>query len=85
MAKDDDVRKAALAHLAFRASMAQRGDVALTAKDVAFALNVSPRHIYKLVSENKIPHVRIGSAVRFDATDIANWVSKMAAEHAPEE
>ncbi len=37
----------------------------MTVEEVAGLLNVSPRHIYKLVFENKIPHVRIG-AVQVD-------------------
>jgi excisionase family DNA binding protein len=52
--------------------------------ELAEVPQVSQRHIYTLVSENKIPHVRIGGAGRFDPTDIAEWVAKMAAEHAPD-
>jgi excisionase family DNA binding protein len=36
--------------------------VAMTVEEVAGLLNVSPRHIYQLVQEHKIPHVRIGSS-----------------------
>jgi hypothetical protein len=41
-------------HRAFGEHLAKRGPVAMTVEEVAGLLNVSPRHIYKLVSENKI-------------------------------
>ena len=70
-------------HRAFCDYLAKRGPVAMTVTEVAEVLNVSERHIYKLVSENKIPHVKIGSAVRFDAGDLIDWIKRMAAEHDP--
>jgi len=72
-------------HVVFREHLAKRGGVAMTVEEVAGLLNVSQRHIYKLVQENKIPHVRIGSAVRFDPKDLSLWVSRMAAGHAPDD
>ena len=72
-------------HVAFGEHLAKRGGVALTVEEVAGLLQVSPRHIYKLVEEHKIPHVRIGAAVRFDPKDISEWVSKMAAANAPDD
>jgi excisionase family DNA binding protein len=39
---------------------------ALTVKDVAETLNVSPRLIYQLVQIGEIPHFKVGKAVCFD-------------------
>ena len=47
-----------------------------TVEDVARELKVSVRHIYRLTSENKIPFAKIGKLVRFDPTQIENWVRK---------
>ena len=67
-------------HQAFREYMTKRGPVALTVAEIAELLNVSQRHIYKLVAENQIPHVKIGGSVRFDAKDISDWIGKKIEE-----
>ena len=69
----------AACHQAFQEHMTKLGPVALKVEQVAELLNVSPRHIYKLVQDNQIPHVKIGSAVRFDSKDISDWIGAMAA------
>lgn len=38
----------------------------LTANQLAEKLNVSEQVIWRLARENKIPHIRIGRAMRFD-------------------
>jgi excisionase family DNA binding protein len=40
-------------------------DCLLTVADVARALRLSKATVYKLVAEGKLPHVRIGNAIRF--------------------
>lgn len=64
-------------HQAFCEHLAKHGPVAMTVAEVATLLNVSERHVYKLVQSGEIPHVKIGKAVRFDAKDIADWIRGM--------
>jgi excisionase family DNA binding protein len=52
---------------------------ALTVNDVATMLSVSPRQVYKLAAEHRIPCFKIGGSVRFDPVAIATWLrQKMA-------
>jgi excisionase family DNA binding protein len=41
---------------------------------VAELLNTSIRHIRRLVSEQRIPVVRVGRLIRFDPADISRWL-----------
>ena len=46
----------------------------LTARDVAALLNVSPRHVWKLLSSGKLPDpVRLGRSVRWRADELKAW------------
>lgn len=47
----------------------------LTIEDVARMLNVGPRFVRRLVSERRIVFHKVGRYVRFDATDVAAWIS----------
>jgi len=47
---------------------------AMTVDEVAALLKVSSRHVYQLVKDGKIPHFKVGSAVRFDPDDLAAWL-----------
>ena len=52
---------------------------ALTVNDVSTLLSVSPRQVYKLAAEHRIPCFKIGGSVRFDPVAIAAWLrQKMA-------
>jgi excisionase family DNA binding protein len=42
---------------------------------VAEQLCVTERHVRRLVAERRIPYVKVGRFVRFDPTDIADWIS----------
>jgi excisionase family DNA binding protein len=53
---------------------------AMTVEDVAALLNVSPRHVYKLVQDGILPHFKVGSSVRFDPDKMADWLDKAGAE-----
>lgn len=44
--------------------------------DVARELKVSVRHVYKLVSNDKIPYSKIGRLVRFSPVRIGEWLQK---------
>ncbi len=50
---------------------------ALTAKELATLLAVSPISIYKLAKTNRIPSFRICSCVRFDPKVVAAWLRKI--------
>ena len=45
-------------------------------EDVARELSVSVRHVYKLMSCNKIPYSKVGRSVRFSPVKIAEWLQK---------
>ncbi len=44
--------------------------------DVARELECSVRHVRKLVSENKIPYLKIGRLVRFSPLRVREWLHK---------
>jgi excisionase family DNA binding protein len=48
----------------------------LTVKDVAEILNFSTSKIYKLIKDNKINYIRIGTDYRFAPEDVAQWLNK---------
>lgn len=45
--------------------------------DVAALLNVSVRHIRRLVFERRIPFLKIGSRVRFEAAAVDQWLATL--------
>ncbi len=45
-------------------------------EDVARELKVSVRHLYKLVSEDRIPYAKVGRLVRFSPGRLAEWIRK---------
>ena len=49
---------------------------ALTAKQLAAMLNISPKTVFKLAKAGRIPSFRVGTAVRFDARHIIDWLRK---------
>jgi len=53
--------------------LADKG-AALTVKEVAEILRVSPRLIYQLVQKGDMPHFRVGSAVRFEPEALSKWL-----------
>lgn len=46
----------------------------LTTAEVAGLLGVAKRHIYRLVSEDRIPYLKWGRLLRFDPVEIAAWL-----------
>jgi len=46
----------------------------LTMDEVAFRLGTSLRHVRRLVAERRIPIVKVGRFVRFDAHAVEHWV-----------
>jgi excisionase family DNA binding protein len=51
---------------------------ALTVSEVAGILNISERYVYKLTSASMIPSFRVGSAIRFDPSQVAAWLRQKA-------
>lgn len=47
---------------------------ALTAKQLGEMLSISPKTIFKLARAGRIPSFRIGTAVRFDARLVIDWL-----------
>lgn len=37
-------------------------------------LNISERHLRRLVYEHRIPHIKVGGLVRFDAAALEEWL-----------
>ena len=50
--------------------------VVWSVEDVARELQVSIRHVYKLVSQNRIPYCKVGRLVRFCPVRICEWLHK---------
>jgi excisionase family DNA binding protein len=48
----------------------------VTVEELANLLSVSERHIYALVQGGQIPHLRIGTAVRFDPLVLCDWLER---------
>jgi excisionase family DNA binding protein len=51
---------------------------AITAREVAALLAVSPITVYKMAKAGIIPSFRVGTAVRFDPRAIAEWLRSNA-------
>jgi excisionase family DNA binding protein len=58
------------AHLAAGTSIAPLMDV----QGVSEVLNVTPRHIQRLVAERRIPYLKVGRFVRFDPGELNMWL-----------
>ena len=46
----------------------------LTMDQLAERLGVTRRHVRRLVDERRVPFLRIGRFIRFDPSEIANWL-----------
>ena len=51
----------------------------LTVDQLAKELSVTPRTIYRLAAEGKIPHIRVGSVLRFDLIEVKEAFKQKAA------
>jgi excisionase family DNA binding protein len=47
----------------------------LTPRDAAKALAISERTLWTLTNDGKIPHKRIGRAVRYSVADLQAWIA----------
>jgi predicted DNA-binding transcriptional regulator AlpA len=49
--------------------------LAVTANELALAIAVSPRHVWHLNAEGKLPRpIRLGTSVRWNVSEIAAWL-----------
>lgn len=49
---------------------------ALKANDLAMLLGVTPQHVYKMAAQQDIPSFRVGRSVRFDPSQVAEWLRR---------
>lgn len=52
----------------------------LTIDQLATQLGTSVRHVRRLVTERRVPYVKVGRWVRFDPTTIARWLDQHRVE-----
>ena len=52
----------------------QKSRSLLDVNDVAELLSVTPRFVRRLVSERRIPFVKVGKFVRFDPVELEMWL-----------
>lgn len=43
---------------------------------LAERLGVQPRHVRRLVAEKRIPYIKWGHLIRFDADEIVEWIDR---------
>jgi excisionase family DNA binding protein len=48
----------------------------MSVKDLSKELSLSESGIYQMVSQKRIPHIKLGRTVRFDTDDIRKWLGK---------
>lgn len=46
----------------------------MTVEDVASYLKVAVQSVYRWVSQEKIPHLKVGGSLRFDPNEIQEWL-----------
>jgi excisionase family DNA binding protein len=52
----------------------------LTAEEIAERLNVPTSWVYSAARNGELPAVRLGRYVRFDESDVADWVDAQRAQ-----
>jgi len=58
------------------------GALAMRPGPAAQSLGISPRHLWSLTNQGKIPHVRIGRAVIYPRDVLERWLAEQAAKGA---
>jgi excisionase family DNA binding protein len=46
----------------------------LTIDQLAQRLGITVRHVRRLVAERRVPYLKVGRLVRFDPSEITNWL-----------
>jgi len=57
--------------------MASESDI-MTVKDLALYLKIAEKTSYRFASEGKIPGLKVGSAWRFQKSEIDKWIVKQS-------
>jgi excisionase family DNA binding protein len=57
-------------------------DRLLTAEQVCDMLQITKRYLYRLTSEQRIPHYKMGQSLRFREREVDDWVKS---RHVPED
>lgn len=63
--------------------MSEKHDI-LTVEEVARYLKVTERHVYKLLSDRRIPAFKVGGAWRFKRAQLENWIQDSVKEQSKE-
>ena len=74
--KFTEKEQAEIVTLTLTQTIARNVKGALTAKQLAGMLNISPKTVFKLAEGGRIPGFRVGSAVRFEARHVIDWLRK---------
>jgi excisionase family DNA binding protein len=74
--KFTEKEQAEIVTLTLTETIARNVKGALTAKQLAGILNISPKTVFKMAKAGRIPSFRVGSAVRFDARHVIDWLRK---------
>jgi excisionase family DNA binding protein len=54
---------------------------AMKVSELSKILGVDDKHVYRMAARGRLPSFHVGSAVRFDPQEVANWLrSKYATE-----
>ncbi len=48
----------------------------MTMDQLAERLGVTRRHVRRLADERRVPFLRVGRFIRFDPTEIADWLNR---------
>ncbi|MCA9469506.1 MAG: helix-turn-helix domain-containing protein [Nitrospira sp.] len=56
----------------------------LDIETVASWLGISPHTLYKMVSQRRIPYVKVGSRVKFDPLKLEDWIKQQTVMPMPE-
>jgi excisionase family DNA binding protein len=55
----------------------------LTLEQLTAAVETSERHVRRLVAERRIPYLKVGGRLRFDADEIAGWLGRSQLTNRP--
>jgi excisionase family DNA binding protein len=53
----------------------------LRPRDAAAALSISPRKLWAMTNAGEIPCVRFGKSLRYDPTDLREWIDSQKGGH----
>ena len=54
------------------------GAALLDIEQLAAALNITTRHVRRLVAERRVPYLKVGAFIRFDPDQIEEWAEGLA-------